>query len=130
MPPSPRPAKQNFWTTLPGAVTIVIVLALLAVSVWSGAKQSRARTAKMLVEVTSCDFTGATAKVALTVHNSGSTKRSAQVSIEFRDVAGTRIDTGSATAREVAPGDTVHVEESTLLDVPTRSGTCHVMTVR
>ncbi|MEV4620890.1 FxLYD domain-containing protein [Asanoa sp. NPDC049573] len=130
MPPSPRPAKQNFWTTWPGAATLAVILALLAVSVWSGARESRARTAKMLVEVTSCDFAGRTAKVGLTVHNSGTTARSAQVAIEFRDAAGTRIDTASATAREVAPGDTVTLEESTLLDVPTESGTCHVATVR
>jgi len=115
---------------LPGAATIVVVIALLAVSVWSGARESRARTAKMLVEVTSCDFAGATAKVGLTVHNTGSTARSAQIAIEYRDAAGTRIDTDSTTAREVAPGDTVRLEESTLLDVPTESGTCRVAAVR
>ncbi|GIF52710.1 hypothetical protein DFJ67_1629 [Asanoa ferruginea] len=130
MPPSPRPAKQNFWTTWPGAVTILVVVGLLAVSVWSGARQSRARTAKMLVEITTCDFAGATAKVGLTVHNSGTTIRSAQVAIEYRDAAGTRVDTASATAREVPPGDTVHLEESTLLDVPTDEGTCRVAAVR
>jgi hypothetical protein len=134
MPPSParppRPTKQNFWTTLPGAVVIVIVIALLAVSVWSGARESRARTAKMRVQVTACDFAGATAKVGLTVHNTGDAPRSAQIAIEYRDASGARIDTDSATAREVAPGDTVRLEESTLLDVPTDAGTCRIAAVR
>jgi hypothetical protein len=129
MPPS-RPAKQNFWTTLPGAATILVILALLAVSVWSGARESRARTAKMRVEVTACDFAGATAKVGLMVRNTGDAPRSAQIAIEYRDASGTRVDTDSATAREVAPGDTVRLEETTLLDVPTDEGTCRIATVR
>ncbi|MEV4533256.1 FxLYD domain-containing protein [Asanoa sp. NPDC049518] len=111
-------------------MTIVVVLAMAAVSVWAGAKQSRARAAEMLVDVASCEFAGDRVTVGLSVKNTGVTKRSAHIEVEYLDEDGARIDRASLTARDVAPGDTAHLEESTKLDVPAASGTCRVSAVR
>ncbi|SDY64067.1 hypothetical protein SAMN05421684_0775 [Asanoa ishikariensis] len=111
-------------------MTIVVVLAMAAVSVWAGAKASRARAAEMLVDVASCDYAGDRVTVGLRVKNTGATKRSAHIEVEYLDEDGGRIDRASITARDVAPGGTARLEESTQLDAPAATGTCRVAAVR
>ncbi|WP_144022740.1 FxLYD domain-containing protein [Asanoa hainanensis] len=111
-------------------MTIVVVLAMAAVSVWAGAKQSRARAAEMLVDVVSCDYAGDKVTVELSVKNTGATARSAHIEVEYLDEDGNRIDRASVTARDVAPGDTASLQENTQLDAPATTGTCRVAAVR
>ncbi len=111
-------------------MTIFVVLGMAAVSVWAGARETRARAAEMLVDVASCDFAGDRVTVGLTVRNTGATARSAHIQVEYRDADGTRIDRESVTARDVAPGGTASLEESTQLDPPAATGTCLVVEVR
>jgi hypothetical protein len=125
-----RTRKQSFWQTIPGAVTIVGIVALLAVVVWAGRREQAAERAKLRVDVESCAFTGRTAVVRLAAFNGSGATRTLHIELEYRDADGARVDRDSATARNVAPGDTVRVEERTLLDVPTTAGTCEVASVR
>lgn len=62
--------------------------------------------------------------------NDGSRSDSATVSIEYRDSAGARLDTDTASVRNIAPGDTARTEESTILDAEADSGSCRVTAVR
>ena len=115
---------------MPGLVTIVVVLGMAAVSVWAGARETRARAAEMLVDVASCDFNGDRVTVGLTVRNTGATTRSAHIQVEYRDADGARIERESITARDVAPGATANIQESTQLDPWAVTGTCLVVDVR
>ncbi len=115
---------------MPGLVTVVVVLGMAAVSVWAGARETRARAAEMLVDVASCDFDGDRVTVGLTVRNTGATTRSAHIQVEYRDADGARIDRESVPARDGGPGDTARIEESTELDVTAATGTCVVAAVR
>jgi hypothetical protein len=52
------------------------------------------------------------------------------VKIEYRDGGGNRIDTDTAYVRNIAPGDTVRTDESTILDaVPAGSISCQIVGV-
>ncbi|MBU2670473.1 hypothetical protein KOI35_43930 [Actinoplanes bogorensis] len=59
-------------------------------------------------------FTPATARMS--VKNTSSSTKSFTISIEYRDSTGDRIDIDRTRVRDVRPGDTVKVEESTMLD--------------
>ncbi|GAA1841347.1 hypothetical protein [Asanoa iriomotensis] len=122
--------KPPFYTTIPGAVTIIGLLGLVTLFVWLGDRDNRVRAEEMTVEVTSCDLSGSTGKVVLAVHNTGPATRSAHIQIEYVDADGIRIDTDSATAWNVPSGKTVQVEETTSLDAPAPGGTCDVISVR
>ena len=116
--------------TLPGALTIVAVIAAVAGLAWVGARSEKAEVAKLRVEVTSCSFAGKTATVGLLVVNTGDATRDVHVQVEYRDVAGARLGTDETAAGTVAAGDTVRLEDSTILDPPANDGTCAVTRVR
>ncbi|MEV0713965.1 FxLYD domain-containing protein [Asanoa sp. NPDC050611] len=122
--------KPPFYTTVPGAVTIIGLLGLVTLFVWLGDRDNRARAEQMSVAVSSCDLSGPTGKVVLEVRNTGPTTRSAHIQIEYLDADGVRIDTDSATAWNVPAGGTVKVEETTSLDAPAPGGTCEITSVR
>lgn len=138
--PAPVPPKRkSFWSSTGGILTIVFgSLALVVVFVLCtplvlvaviGDRGDRAAVSKMEVRVTSCEVFGSVAKVGFSVKNIGDKTRSATLKIEYRDSAGARLDTTTSYVRNVAPGDTVRGEESTILDVPTTSGSCKIVGV-
>jgi hypothetical protein len=127
---NPRRTRPGFFTTVPGAITIVAIIAALAGLAWVGARSGKAAVAKMRVEVTSCTFAGSTATVGLLVVNNGDAVRDAHIQVQYRDAGGERLDTNETTARAVGPGETVRLEESTILDAPANAGTCTVTRVR
>ncbi|MDH6463804.1 hypothetical protein M2302_004001 [Micromonospora sp. A200] len=138
--PAPVPPKRkSFWSSTGGILTIVfgslalVVVVLLCTPLvllaMIGDRGDRAAVSKMEVRVTSCEVFGSVAKVGFSVKNIGDTTRSATLKIEYRDSAGARLDTTTSYVRNVAPGDTVRGEESTILDVPTTSGSCKIVEV-
>ena len=123
-------STPSFFTTLPGAIAIVAIIAAVAFLAWVGARSEKAEIAKIRVEVTSCAFAGSTATVGLLIVNNGDAKRDVHIQVEYRDTGGARLDTDETTARAVAAGDTVRLEESTNLDAPAKDGTCTVTRIR
>jgi len=123
-------STPSFFTTLPGAITIVAIIGAVAFLAWVGARSEKAAVAKIRVKVTSCAFAGSTATVGLLVVNDNDAKRDVHIQVEYRDTAGARLDTDETTARAVAAGDTVRLEEVTSLDAPAKDGTCTVTRVR
>lgn len=127
-PPPPKP----FWQRPAGILLIAfgaVVLLCCAVGQLgrSAGGSDSDTTGDMSVEVTSCEFTGGdlpTGKIGYRVTNNGDSTETARVRIEYRDDSGDRIDTDTAYVRDIAPGDTVRGEESTLLDAPVSSGRC------
>lgn len=110
--------------------SVVVVCVGVAVV---GAAVSGSAASKMDASITSCTFTSgplSSAKVGIQVKNNGDSTRTAKVDIEYRDSSGNRIDTDTAYVRNVKPGDTARVEETTLLDAEvTSAGTCKVVGV-
>ncbi|GIF72733.1 FxLYD domain-containing protein [Asanoa siamensis] len=125
-----QPTKPPFYTTLPGALTIIGLLGLVTVVIWLGDRENRARAEEMSVDVTACDLSGSTGTVALEVRNTGADTRTAHIQVEYLDADGVRIDTRSMTARNVPAGGVVAVEESASLDAPAPGGTCRITSVR
>jgi hypothetical protein len=131
-PPVKPPSKVHMFLTSPKG--IVLMLGAVGVVILASIFLSPSRTgqtAKSLdVDVLTCTFTGDTATVGLSVTNTGKTTiQRATIHIEYRDSADSRIDTDTATVRDIAPGDTVRSDEQTLLDARATSGTCHVTDV-
>lgn len=129
-----QPAKKGFWQSTPGVLVAVAgVLLLLCCGlgrIGRGSGSDDAGRSDMRVDITSCSLDGDTARVGLEVTNNGDVTESARIEIEYRDSAGRRVDTDTTWVRDIAPGDTVRTEESTLLDAPTSSGRCIVTEVR
>lgn len=126
--PPARRSRATFWLKGPGVIVVIVAvgLVLFAISALSGTLDTGKARAE--ADVTSCEVGGSdslpTGKVGLTVKNISDKTRSFSVDIEYRDSGGARIDTDTAYVRNVAPGDTVRTEESTLLDAPVSAGTC------
>ncbi|MGS2620218.1 hypothetical protein ACVCAH_38050, partial [Micromonospora sp. LZ34] len=135
--PAPVPPKRkSFWSSTGGILTIVfgslalvvvVVLCMPLVLVGMIGDRAAVSKTKMEVRVTSCEVFGSVAKVGFSVKNIGDKTRSATLKIEYRDSAGARLDTVTSYVRNVAPGDTVRGEESTILDAPTTSGSCKIV---
>ncbi|MBF9129381.1 hypothetical protein I0C86_10405 [Plantactinospora sp. S1510] len=130
--------KRSFWSS-PGGVfaiigiivgSVVVVCVGLAIA---GALMSGSAASKMDASVVSCTFTPgplSSATVGIQVKNNGVSTRTAKVGIEYRDGSGNRIDTDTAYVRNIRPGDTARVEETTLLDAEvTSAGTCKIVDV-
>jgi hypothetical protein len=114
---------RGFWLRGPGVIVTTIVVGLLVVGLLMLGGQSprsnRSPAAPFTVTVTNCDATNgalATATVSFTITNTSTTARSARVDVEYRDNNGNRLDTDTAYVRDIAPGDTVRHDESTILD--------------
>lgn len=133
-PPAPPSSRRDFWLKGPGVILVVIAvgLALFSISLLSGVMDKKKISAD--AKVVSCSLGAAsslqTATVGISLTNTGDKTRSFTVDIEYRDGSGSRIDTDTAYVRDVAPGDTVRVDESTLLDATVSSGTCEIVGVR
>ncbi|MEU5791317.1 hypothetical protein ABZ754_26800 [Micromonospora purpureochromogenes] len=136
--PAPvTPKRKSFWSSTGGILTIVfgslalvvVVLLCMPLGLMAMIGDRGDAVSKMEVRVTSCEVFGSVAKVGFSVKNIGDKTRSATLKIEYRDSAGARLDTDTLYVRNVAPGDTVRGEESTILDVPTTSGSCKIVGV-
>jgi len=141
-PPGGPPAqaaksKTAFWLRGPGIILVIVAVGLALfgiVALTGGLKAGTAADDDLSVTMTSCEFTGSdslpSAKVGLTVTNNGDRTRSVTIGIEYRDSSGARIDTDTARVRNVAPGDTVRTEETTLLDAGAPTGRCQITSIR
>ncbi|HTF10258.1 MAG TPA: hypothetical protein VK659_18995 [Asanoa sp.] len=126
---SHRPAKPGFWDTLPGAFTIIGLLGLVTLIVLLRVRDDPGQQAEFVVDVTSCQFHGASATVSLSIRNDGPVAGSARVEWEYRDAEGTVVGKDSTTVSDSVPGATVRRATTTSLDVSTAAGTCAVTSV-
>jgi hypothetical protein len=133
--PAPPPAnpRREFWLKGPGVIVVVVAVGLVLfgiTQVFSAVKPKPSAD----VTVVSCELGGSSslpsATVGLQVRNTGKTTHTFAVRVEYRDGGGSRVDTDTAYARDVAPGDTVRVDETTLLDAAVSGGTCNVAGIR
>jgi len=123
---SRRPAPAGFWDSLPGALTIIGLLALVALVVLL-----RDRTAhRVTAEVTSCEFQDSVVKVALLIRNNGRDPGPARIEWSYRDAAGNRFNAAPMTVTNVSPGRSVRHEATATLETPSTTGTCEVTAVR
>lgn len=136
--PAPVPPKRkSFWSSTGGILTIVfgslalvvVVVLCMPLGLIAMIGDRGDAVSKMEVRVTSCEVFGSVAKVGFSVKNIGDMTRSATLKIEYRDSAGARLDTDTSYVRNVAPGETVRGEVSTILDAPTTSGSCKIVKV-
>lgn len=130
-PVKPPNSKLVFWTSGQGVVCMLLIAGLLvAVLVGVINRISGPAADNFNVSVTSCDATTGslpTATIGFTIKNTSSKPRGATVKIEYRDGAGSRLDTDTAYVRDIQPGDTVRHEESTILDAaPADSVNCEI----
>lgn len=134
VPQQPQPSPRRiFWTKGPGVILVVMAVgvplfgSLLLLDNVNSKPSGDAR-------VVSCELGGSEslpqATVGLTVHNTGKVAHSFAIEVEYRDSSGNRIDTDTARVRNLGPGDTARVDETTLLDAAVTSGTCVVVGVR
>jgi len=122
---SRRPAPPGFWDSLPGALTIIGLLALVAMIVLI-----RDRTAhRMTAEVTSCEFQGSVVKVALLVRNGGRETGSARIEWSYRDATGDTFKAAPVEVANVSPGTSVPYVATATLDTSSTTGTCEVTAV-
>lgn len=132
MPPGWTPPPPSGWSTWSGRTRGIIVAVLIVVGGigWIAFERYTAANPAFDVRISSCTSTSLTATVGLSVHNTSKTTKSARVEVEYRDAAGTRLDTDTAYVRDIAPGDTARHDESTILDATT-AGTvfCRVLKV-
>jgi hypothetical protein len=138
-PPPPK-TRKDFWLRGPGIVILFVAAGILigvplAIAGISTSPTGDAPAGSGFdVQVTSCEMTGdslSSATVGLIVTNNQKRADSVRIEVEFRDGSGRRIDTDTAYIRDVAPGDTVKHEESTLLNAtPTGRGTCQITSIR
>jgi hypothetical protein len=123
---SRRPAPPGFWDSLPGALTIIGLLALVALVV-----VVRDRTAhRMTAEVTSCEFQGSVVKVALLVRNNGRDPGPAEIAWSYRDARGNTFTAAPVTVANVSPGRSVTHEATATLETPSATGTCEITAVK
>jgi hypothetical protein len=131
-PPPARPPRRKAW--LPWAIlaaAVAVAVALFVAQVVLAAGDTRTDRAAFDTTVTSCTIDDLSATVGFTVHNAGTRTRTATVDIEYRDAAGVRIDTDTSLVWDIAPGDTVRSQESTVLDTaPGPGATCRIVSVR
>ena len=129
-PAKPPNSKLAYWTSPTGIVLMLTAAVFLIIGIALLTPSNASTAAKDLdITIVSCNFTGgdlSTATVGFTVTNHGKSTRTVVLHFEYRDSAGSRIDTDTSTVRNIAPGDTVRAEEPTLLDGPATSGTCHL----
>lgn len=132
--PVPPAKPQRFWST-PGGIILIVVGGVIALCLGFGVIGAVGRivgASDMKADITSCEFSGGmlpAATVGYTVTNSGDSTRSVRIKFEYRDSSGSRIDTDSAYVRDVAPGDTVRGEETTILNATVSSGKCAIVGV-
>jgi len=123
---SRRPAPPGFWDSLPGALTIIGLLALVSVFVLIRERGAH----KMTASVAACQFQGSVVKVALLVRNEGREGGPAQIEWAYRDADGNRVEADPTTVANIAPGEAVRHEATAVLDIPSTNGTCEVTAVR
>lgn len=125
--------RREWWTKGPGVfVLIVAVVGTLGGVAAVLGEVERADTADDIrVRITTCELGESVGTVGLEVTNSGDETRTVRIGLEYRDGSGARVDTDSATVRDVRPGDTVRHEEPTFLNAPvTGGGECVVTSIR
>ena len=118
-PPPPEKASPRKLALIFGALGVVVV-GLFVIGTLTK-KTSAPESDGVSVQLTSCDMDSAgiaSAKVGLTIKNGGDRERDVRVELEYRDSSGARIDTDTVYVRNVAAGDTVRHDETTLLDAP------------
>ncbi|GIF64498.1 hypothetical protein Ais01nite_25330 [Asanoa ishikariensis] len=123
---SRRPASSGFWDSLPGALTIIGLLALVSVFVLVRERGAH----RMVASVEACGFEGAVVKVALRVRNVGREAGPAQIEWAYQDLAGNRVEADPTTVAHLSPGESVRHEATAPLDIPSATVTCEVTAVR
>ena len=134
-PPAGPPVKPPnsllaFWRSSTGVAIALLILGALVVL---GLRLTGTPAAdRYEVNVTGCtaNSDGSVATIAFTVHNTGPAVADVAVDIEYRDGAGSRLDTDTARVRDLAAGDTARAEESTVLDGSAEGLTCRITGVR
>jgi hypothetical protein len=135
--PGPQPwkpkSRKEWWTKGPGIIVLIVAvvgtLAVLAAVL--GEVESKNATDDIRVQVTKCELGEIAGTVGLSVTNNGTKTRTVRIGLEYRDGSGRRVDTDTATVRDVSPGDTVVHDEPTLLNAAvTGQGACIVTSVR
>jgi hypothetical protein len=128
-PPEPRGSRLNWWLKGPGIMVVIVVGGLLLFGVtqlFDAVKPGPSYSAR----VVDCSLDGRNAVASIELTNRGGTERTFEILIEYRDGGGARVDTDTAFAFNVPPGETVRLDESTHLDAEVASGTCDVVGVR
>lgn len=133
--PSLPGSRYDFWTKGPGVILVVIVIGGLLV-LWGAMALTADRGDPDPMNgyetaVIGCKFdhssSGTIAVVDYTVRNTHPDTRSAAVRIEYRDDDGHLVDADWSQTRWIGAGDTVRGVEMTSLDVPIKTGTCHIV---
>jgi hypothetical protein len=131
-PAPPRGSRRDWWFKGPGLIIVIVAggLALAgAGGVFSEGSAAVDPGAKAVAKVISCQLPSTeshTAVVGIEVVSRSSTTETFRIDVEYRDDQGRRVDTDTAYARNVPPGDRVLLDEWTVLDAAMPSGTCGV----
>lgn len=135
-PPKLTPRDRAFWTKGPGVIlTTVVVGGIIAAVLWLAGMGPSSSPGPgggepVQVQLTGCSADDFAAKAVLTVTNTGSRARTATIGVEYRDADGARLDTDTAYVRDIAPGDTVKHDETTILDgAPSGAISCVITSV-
>lgn len=134
-PPKLTPRDRAFWLKGPGVIlTTVVVGGIVAALLYiAGAAPTGApgrNLTPVQATVTGCRADDFSATAALTVTNTDSRARTVTIDVEYRDGSGARLDTDTAYVRDIAPGDTVKHDETTILDAaPSGTVTCLITDV-
>lgn len=129
-PVSPPRARLDWWLKGPGIMLVIVVGGLLVALLGQLFQSGTVTTAAAEAKVVECAVDGSTlAVVTLTVRNTGDATATFAVDLVYRDSDGSRVDTDTAYAREVPPGETVRLQESTVLDMPVTNGRCEIAAV-
>lgn len=131
-PPAATGTQRGFWTRGPGVALIAagaVVLGgiLLTVGLLLFPPATRGG---IKVEVVACGSVGLAAAVDLEVTNTGDQTMTATIGIEYRDQAGTRVDTDELVVGAIEPGGKVRKSETTLLDASADKLQCAVTVKR
>lgn len=133
-PAKPVNPKLVFWTSSKGVLILVGGTIALIVIIGAGIQGFNAGATRKSFDtrVTGCDATTSSNMVTIgfTVKNTGNRTATAKVLIEYRDGAGSRLDTDTSYLRDIAPGDTARGQESTVIDaVPDGGMRCKIVGV-
>jgi len=130
-PVRPTRTTRQFWTQGPGIAIIAIVATIVCLMALYLKPDGKDPMAGFDATVTGCKLdnspTGTIATVDYTVKNKRTQSRIAVVTIEYRDDQGDLVDRDTSETRWIGGGDTVHGTEMTSLDVPIKTGTCHIV---
>jgi hypothetical protein len=128
-PPGPRGSRLNWWLKGPGIMVLIVVGGLILFVGYS-LLPAVSPGPKYSARVVDCALDGRNAVASIELTNRGGSERTFEILIEYRDSGGARVDTDTAYAFNVPPGETVRLDESTHLNAEVASGVCDIVGVR